>query len=148
MVLIGTISFTLNSLRWGQWDAWAIWNLHAKFLFHEDSWETLFTHKITWTHPDYPLMLPSLIAVFWKGIENISPVIPVIIAYVVYISILSLIYSSINITRFKFIALIGVLFLTLDTNYLAIAASQNADTLLSLFILIPVILVSKKKEKS
>src|SRR6185437_8443315 len=37
----------------GQWDAWAIHNLHARFLYYPDAWRDLFTPLLTWNHPDY-----------------------------------------------------------------------------------------------
>src|SRR5687768_8066478 len=33
LVLLGNLRFIAFSTRWGHWDAWAIWNLHAKFIF-------------------------------------------------------------------------------------------------------------------
>lgn len=147
IILIQSILFWNGSKRWGEWDAWAIWNLHAKFFFYDDAWKNLFTNKISWTHPDYPLMLPSLIAVFWKGLGTIHPIVPAAIAYSTLMGILCLLYASFKESRFKVIGLIGVVFLIVDFRFTSVAIMQYADTLVSLFILTTIILISKKEEK-
>ena len=48
------------------WDSFAIWNLHARFLFRGGiNWRDGFSPLIPWSHPDYPLLLPAAIAHFW-----------------------------------------------------------------------------------
>jgi len=59
-------SMVLASLRLphGHWDAWAIWNLHARFLYRGGAaWTNLFS--LQFSHPDYPLLLPALVARGW-----------------------------------------------------------------------------------
>lgn len=146
IILAVSILFWYKTIRWGEWDAWAIWNCHAKYLFYENSWTSLFTNNVA--HSDYPLMLPSLIAIFWKSLGSIHPIVPAVIAYVVFICILSLIYSSVNQNHFKYIGILMVLFLILDYRLIPMAASQYADTLVSLLILLTIILLSKQKENT
>lgn len=145
VLLIGTIIFTIKSNRWGDWDAWANWHLRAKFLCYDHLWTNIFKHEGT---PDYPLMLPSITAMFWKAAGSINPIVPVIIAYLTYISILCVLYLSFSKIKLEHIGLAGVIILTLDAGFAGRAASQYADTILALFILITTILVSNTKEKS
>lgn len=49
----------------GDWDAVAIWNLKARFLFWPEGWSRAFSPEIAWSHPDYPLLLPAFIARTW-----------------------------------------------------------------------------------
>ena len=47
----------------GRWDAWAIWNLRAKFLATpSDRWRDAFDPVVSWSHPDYPLLLPLAVS--------------------------------------------------------------------------------------
>ena len=147
IILVGTILFWYKSSRWGGWDAWAIWNLHAKFLFYEECWTNLLTNKISWTHPDYPIMLPSLIAVFWRGIGYIDPIVPALISYFVFIGILCFIWNSFHNASFKSIALLSSMILAIDIRFVLQASSQYADTIVALFILITVVLFSKRQDK-
>jgi hypothetical protein len=52
----------------GGWDAWAIWNLRARFLYRAGgiAWRDGFTEVLAWSHPDYPLLLPAFVARGWK----------------------------------------------------------------------------------
>jgi hypothetical protein len=64
----------------GQWDAFAIWNLKARFIFRSGiDWERLFSSHIDWSHPDYPLLLPLAIVRLWayfgKEMEIVPPLI-------------------------------------------------------------------------
>jgi hypothetical protein len=53
----------------GEWDAYAIWNLHARFLFREPAlWKNMFNSALELSHPDYPLLLPASIARSWQYI--------------------------------------------------------------------------------
>ena len=59
--------FVLYASKYGSWDAWAMWNMHAKFLYHPELWKQLFTSNLTYSSLDYPLMLPSVVAFFWNS---------------------------------------------------------------------------------
>ena len=51
---------------WGGWDAQYFWNLKAKFLFRDPAqWTGMFSPILSWSHPDYPLLLPGTLAWGW-----------------------------------------------------------------------------------
>jgi hypothetical protein len=55
----------------GDWDAWAIWNLKARFMLRGGaSWTNLFSSAIT--QHDYPLLLPAAIARLWSWTGNVT----------------------------------------------------------------------------
>ena len=50
----------------GKWDAWLIWNMHARFLYRGgDAWREAFASGLDWSHWDYPLLLPLSIVRGW-----------------------------------------------------------------------------------
>jgi len=50
----------------GDWDAWSIWNLHARYLYRGgEHWTSLFSPALNWSHPDYPLLLPASVMRSW-----------------------------------------------------------------------------------
>ena len=52
----------------GEWDAWAQWNLRARFFFRgfeDGTWRNAFAPVLAWSHPDYPMLLPMSIARLW-----------------------------------------------------------------------------------
>jgi len=148
IILIASYFFLKASQPWGKWDAWAIWNLHAKFLFFENEWTNFLTNSISWTHPDYPLMLPSIIAIIWKSIGEFNYLVPAIIAYMIYIGLIITIYASISNKNLKIFGLFATLPLLFDFTYVSQSASQYADTLLSFVILISMIFLVNIKKKS
>ncbi len=60
----------------GDWDAWAIWNVRAKFLAHEGLWRNAVSPDLTATHPDYPLLWPAAVARAWSESGQIVPAAP------------------------------------------------------------------------
>ncbi len=51
----------------GNWDAWAIYNVKAKFLYlGNEHWLNLFQTQTFLAHQDYPLLLPVLVATGWS----------------------------------------------------------------------------------
>lgn len=52
----------------GEWDAWAQWNLRARFFFRgfgDGTWRTAFAPVLAWSHPDYPMLVPMSVARLW-----------------------------------------------------------------------------------
>ena len=52
----------------GEWDAWAQWNLRARFFARglaDGAWREAFAPVLAWSHPDYPPLVPSSIARLW-----------------------------------------------------------------------------------
>lgn len=140
--------FFFNSLRWGKWDAWAIWSLHAKFLYFDDQFVNLFTNNIEWTHPDYPLMLPSIIASIWKSIGIVSPMVPLFISYFTSLSLLLLVLSSFFEFKLKTLGILCFIVILSSILLDYFGSLQGSDTLLSTFILIPIVLMNHiNKEK-
>lgn len=135
-----TSSFLSQASYWGNWDAWAIWNVHAKFLVQENYFHHLFSNKISWTHSDYPLLLPGLIAFYWKGIHAVEPFTPLLIAYFTCVCVLVIGFTSM---AQKGHSVFGLLFMYILANQdilLPIGATQYADTFLALFMLIVFVL--------
>lgn len=138
LIIIGSVLFLRYSSVHGGWDGWAIWNLQAKFLLSEN-WINLFDEALKWTHPDYPKMLPAILASLNEPFDSYIPAISRIFHYLIYLTLILAVVSNINLSKLSIIALV-VLF-TLDIHFIARAASQYADTLLALLILISVIKV-------
>lgn len=145
LLLYGTISFLHYSGRWGDWDAYAIWNLHGKFLFYEN-WTDLFTNDISWTHPDYPLFIPALNAMIWRALNTINAIVPVIIAYLPFLGIVSLFYLYFKHKNSVLLGLIIILFIVIDKRFMLKASSQMADTYIAYFYLLAIMLFSDQKE--
>jgi hypothetical protein len=72
----------------GNWDAWAIWNLRARFLaaggqLAERAWSPSLTN----THPEYPLLLSSFVARCWSYSGSTSALAPAATAYAFFLAL-------------------------------------------------------------
>lgn len=124
------------------WDAFAIWNLHARFLFRGGPhWRDGFSPLIPWSHPDYPLLLPSAVAHFWSVLGRESTAVPAVIGLTFAFSTLGLLFSSLAILRGRTNAMMGGLALASTPFFVEQGSSQYADVPLSFFFLAVIVLL-------
>ena len=114
----------------GDWDAWAIWNQHARFLYlgGDGAWRDFFS--IMWSQPDYPLLLPASVARVWAYAGHESTLGPILIAMIFGVASVALVVTT-NGGRRGWIA--GALLLG-ATTFVAQVPSQCADVPLACFI--------------
>lgn len=125
------------------WDAFAIWNLHARFLFRGVSrWRDGFSALIPWSHPDYPLLLPAAIAHFWSYVGHETTLASVILGLLFTFSTVGLLFSSLAILQGKQVATLGTLALIVTPFFIEQGTSQYADVPLAFFFLATIVLVS------
>ncbi len=118
------------------WDAFSIWNLHARFLFRGGAaWRDGFSSRIPWSHPDYPLLLPATIAHFWSYLGRESQAVPAVIGLVLTFSTVGLLFSSLAILRGRTSAMLGGVVLLATPFFIEQGTSQYADVPLSFFVL-------------
>jgi hypothetical protein len=124
------------------WDSFAIWNLHARFLFRGGAgWREGFSPLIPWSHPDYPLLLPAAIAHFWSYLGHETYAVPAIIGLVFTISTVGVLFSALLILRGGNVAMLGGLALLATPSFIEQGTSQYADIPLSFFILATVVML-------
>jgi hypothetical protein len=120
----------------GQWDAWSIWNLRAKFLISSRYWRNAYSSLLDRTHPDYPLLVSAFIARSWKYLGHGAPVaVPIAIAGMFEFAVIGLLISSSVLLRGRASGLLAGLVLVGTPAFLRIGPWQYADIPLSLYIL-------------
>lgn len=126
------------------WDAFAIWNLHARFLFLGGShWRDGYSTLIPWSHPDYPQMLPAAIAHFWTYLDKDSTAIPLALGILFTVATLGLLYSSLALNRGHNFAMLGTLTLASTPFFIEQGSAQYADIPLSFFFLATLVLLDR-----
>jgi len=106
--LYSAIMRTLAYPHGDGWDSFAIWNLHARFLFRGGPhWRDGFTALLPSSHPDYPLLLPAAVAHFWTYLGHDYPAVPAIIGFLFTFSTVGLLFSALSIFRGRIPALLG-----------------------------------------
>ena len=131
--IVAFVSVVVYMRAWphGEWDAWAIWNQHARFLFRgggSDAWRGYF--MIGWSHPDYPLLLPAAVARVWGYAGQESTFGPALIAMIFGMANVTLVVTALE-GRRAWVA--GALMLGASA-YLIHVASQYADVPLAFFM--------------
>lgn len=140
LVLIVNILFFDKCYHYGGWDAIAIWELHGKYLTLENQWILLFSDDLDWSHPDYPLYYPLILAFFWKSLNEWSPIVPMLYNYVIFLGFFIVFYFGRLSFHGQLIGLLFCIFLGSDVNFISIVSSQLADSTLSFTILLSIYL--------
>ncbi|HLK18820.1 MAG TPA: hypothetical protein VKT81_07680 [Bryobacteraceae bacterium] len=120
----------------GDWDAWAIWNLRARFLVRGgEFWRDAFSNQIAWSHPDYPLLVPGIIALIWTLAQSESILVPAAVGFLFVFSLAGVFVATLGILRGKLQSFIGGIVLLCSVSLIVTAANQYADAPLSFFVL-------------
>lgn len=118
----------------GAYDAWAIWNLHARMLFRGgEFWQSGFSIHLY--HADYPLLLPASIARVWFLLQEETYRTSMLIPVVYVASMVGLLFSVLFIARSLLQAAFGAVVLTGTAWFIEVASFQYADLPLAWYIL-------------
>jgi hypothetical protein len=142
--LMGVATFALSSACWphGDWDAWSMWNLHARFLYRGgEHWTSLFTTQLDWSPPDYPLMLPASVMRSWvfAGGETVGG--PILIAFVFMAGVVLTLFSGLAVLSGTGRASLAAIILVATPFFVGHSAAQYADVPLSFFYLATLVLL-------
>jgi hypothetical protein len=140
--------FVEHSIRYpdGGWDASAIWNLRARWLYAApDRLHDVFSPEFPAQHPDYPLMLPGLIAHLWTAVGSWTPVVPIVVS-AAFAAVAPLALGRAVATRGgKLAGLCAALLLLGTPDFLTLAWNQYADLKLAVLLLAAVVLATDER---
>jgi hypothetical protein len=120
----------------GEEAAWSIWNLRARFLFLAGAfWRDAFSPDLSWSHLDYPLLLPGLVALCWKLSGQESSDGPIAIAFLFALGTTGVLAGALGVLRGKTHALLAGTLLTGTASFVALSAALYGDVPLSFYIL-------------
>lgn len=126
----------------GEEGAWSIFNLRARFLFRAGAlWHIAFSTDLNWSHLDYPLLIPGLVALCWKlaGADSIAA--PVAIAFLFGLGTVGVLMSTLAALRGRIVALLAGMLLLGTASFVALVASLYGDVPLGFYILSTVVLL-------
>jgi hypothetical protein len=125
----------------GDWDAWMLWNLKARFLFRSpEHGPELLSHPAL-LHPDYPLLLPQTVARFWRWAGNDSVLSPAVLGIFWAAALPLLLLGSLVLLRGRRAGYLGGLALLATPWFVDYGHAQMADLPLAFFILAATILL-------
>ncbi len=127
----------------GKWDAWLVWNMHARFLYRTgEAWRDVFSSGMDWwTHWDYPLLLPLSIVRSWRYMGSESVYVPAVFAFLFSLLTVGLLLSALSHLRGRSQGYLGAMVLLGTPLFLLMGSSQFADVPLAFFILATLVLL-------
>ncbi|HLV86885.1 MAG TPA: phospholipid carrier-dependent glycosyltransferase [Candidatus Sulfotelmatobacter sp.] len=129
------------------WDAFAIWNLHARFLFLGGShWRDGFTPLLPWSHPDYPLLLPAATAHFWSYLGYDAPLVPALVGLAFTLGTVGILVATLAVLRGGILAALAATALLATPSFVEQGTWQYADVPLAFFILSSIALLCLREE--
>lgn len=134
----------------GEWDAVAIWNLKARFLFGGgETWTDMFRGEMERSHRDYPLLLPGVLARAWTACGQDVLLVPMAVACTFGLAVVGLLFSALTLLHGSARGLLAALTLLATPMFPMVAVSQYADVPLGFFVLATVVsLVAYDREAS
>lgn len=137
----------------GDWDAFSIWNLRAKFLAGGSaSWRHAVTPHLNApflgaSHPDYPLLLSGLIAQGWLASGRVDTSLPAAVGLAYTLLLITLTAGGLARLRDERTAWVGLLLLVGSELFASQIAAQYADIPLACYALGTVILLTVAQEQ-
>jgi hypothetical protein len=142
LLAVATFAVKSTGVPHGDWDAWAIWNLRARFLFRGgDAWHDAFSPALGWSHPDYPLLLPGAVAYAWTALGREAVAVPILIAALFAAATVALCAGATGRLRGGGQGVVAALILLGTPAFTVHAASQYADVPLGYFLLATLVLL-------
>ena len=125
----------------GGWDAWAVWNLRARFIFRAgDEWRQAFGSFMP--HTDYPLLVPLAVVRGWTYAAAEVQTIPILIALLFAVTTVVLLVAAVAEQRGMTLGLLAGMVLLTTPIYLEQSAMQTADVPLAFYFLATVVLLT------
>ncbi|HUV39141.1 MAG TPA: hypothetical protein VMY39_05975, partial [Planctomycetota bacterium] len=145
LALAGFLTLSmLNAMKpHGDWDAWVSWNLRAKFLVQGgDLWTRAFSPLVPRACPDYPVLLPALVARCWRYVGSDVLTVPILVAGCFMFGLVGITSGALYLLRGGTQALLAAAVLLGTPFLLAHTASQYADVPMGFFFVSTVVLLS------
>jgi hypothetical protein len=118
----------------GNWDAWSIWNLRARFLAAAGTLpQRAWSPALSWTHPEYPLLLPAFVARCWAYAGSITDAAPVATSYMFFLGLIATLTGGIAVWRSRTLGLLCGLALLGSPHFLREVPTQYADVPLACY---------------
>jgi len=138
MLLVGAAQVNTARLSpYGEFDAFAMWNVRAKFLLGPgQTWKRAFSPLLVRQRPDHPLLLSSFIARTWRlGGDAASPAAPFGTSILYFAAVMVLLASSLALVRGPSSAMLACLLMIANTSFLRQSTWEYADIPVSLYFL-------------
>lgn len=120
----------------GGWDAWMNWDMRARMIFRGgEGWRTAFSGALPWSHPDYPVLVPSLVVRGWLYAGHETLLGPALVAATFTFGTVALLLTALGTLRSLSQGLLAALVLLSTPFFILHGTSLYADVPLGFFFL-------------
>ncbi len=138
LLVTAAVAFTsvLMQHPHGEWDAWMNWNLKARMFFRGgEAWRAAFSAVLPWSHPDYPVLVPTLVTRSWFYAGQESQLGAALVAATFTFGTVALLATALATLRGTGQGLLGGLLLLSTPLFIGHGTSLYADVPLGYFFL-------------
>jgi hypothetical protein len=139
MIATGVMNLVWDANPEGNWDAWSIWNLRARFLASAGGLASRAFSPALSGHPEYPLLTSGFIARCWSyagaDLSQLSPAAPMAMGYLFFLALLSMAAGGLAALRSRTLGVLFALTILGSPLILAEVAVQYADVPLAFYFL-------------
>ena len=142
------VSFVASSgvFPHGEWDAWAQWNLRARFFFlgaADGTWRNAFVPVLAWSHADYPLLVPMSVARLWQYHGSETVLAPIVFGGVMAAATAAAAGLAVARTRGPARGCLAAAVILACPSFVRYSAAQCADIALGFYVLAAFVLWSR-----
>lgn len=129
---------------YGGWDGWAIWNLHARAMLRggPDWPAVLAAPQLSWSHPDYPWLVPASVARIWAWAGRETPAAAACVSVAFAAAMVALLVAVVARLRGRTPALLAGLALIGTPFFVTFATNEHADIPLASLMLATIALLA------
>jgi 4-amino-4-deoxy-L-arabinose transferase-like glycosyltransferase len=142
-------AFVFYSLKrpHGEWDAWAVYNMKARFLFRAgEHWKDVFTEPLSWAALDYPILWPGAIAGCWTLAGTETLIVPVAVAMLFTFATVGVVVYSVTLLRGRIQGMLAGVVLLCTPYFIVHGADQYSDIPVGYFYLTTLALLTTRDE--
>ncbi|WP_394766537.1 hypothetical protein [uncultured Paludibaculum sp.] len=148
LFVTGFFAFT-NGNPQGNWDAWSVWNLRAKFLTNASTWRLAITPDYGLADPGTPLLWPAVVARGWTyGGAVGDPRVPIVASFLLGTGTPLLLGFALALLRGPALGWLGGLILLTATPLWRQAPGQYADVPLGCLMLASLIVAALAQRRN
>jgi hypothetical protein len=136
VLFLAGFSTAANANPQGDWDAWAIWNLRARFLAGSGTWHNAVSPELSRTHPEYPLLWSGVIGQAWAATGDAgNPAVPIAAAVLISVAAPLLLAASLALLHSSAAGWLAALILVSTAAWWRQSQALYADVPLAFWIL-------------
>ena len=133
---VGAISTSWDANPNGDWDAWSIWNLRARYLAAPDGLANrAWSAQLAGTHPEYPLLTSSFIASCWAYGGATTDAVPMATECLFYLALVAIGIGGVAVTRSGSLGILYGMILASTPLLIHESTVQYADVPVACFML-------------